>query len=358
MTEQNSTNYRHDRHRSIFFPILLIMLGVFFLLSNMNMIPGDAWSLVVRFWPVVFLIGAIEDLINFKWVGAVFNTGIGVVLLLANLGYFPWTAWQMIFRLWPLLIIAWGLDIAFRGQSIVGSLIGISISVVIVGGLVWFALQGPLTGVGETTKLTYAIDGVREGHLYFQPSVGKLSIESFQSKTELVRGEVTLAEEENFEEKFDVRNGSAELSLSSRGIVVLPSRQIDNGFPWNLEINDQVPFTMEVEQGVGKQELELNGLNISDLNITLGVGSVEVTLPVEEFFEGQIECAVGEIIVRIPENLAVKIELDTAISSLSLSSGLSKDGDWVYSPAGLKSKNPSVLKISNPIGQVRIVLEK
>ena len=127
MSENNEQRYstRNERHRSIFFPILLILVGLFFLLSNLNMIPGDGWSLVIRFWPLVFIIGALDDLINYKWVGAVINFGLGAILLLANLGYFQWSAWQLILRLWPVFIIAIGLDIAFRGQSVVGSLIGI-----------------------------------------------------------------------------------------------------------------------------------------------------------------------------------------------------------------------------------------
>ena len=67
----------------------------------------------------------------------------------------------MIFRLWPIFLIAIGLEIVFRDQSVVGSLIGVSIAVLIVGALVWFGLQSPLVGDGVVFDLAYSHETIQ-----------------------------------------------------------------------------------------------------------------------------------------------------------------------------------------------------
>ena len=188
-TNNKQVDYRSNRHRSVFFPVLLILAGAFFLLSNLNMIPGNAGTIFIRFWPVLFMIGALDDLINQKWVGAVMNFGLGSILLLANLGYFSLNAWQLIIRLWPVFIIAIGLDVIFRGQSVVGSLIGVTISILVLGGLVWFAMSSsPLVGESASQSINFALQGANQADVYLNPAVGDLRIDPKNLNGELIAG--------------------------------------------------------------------------------------------------------------------------------------------------------------------------
>ena len=51
--------------------------------------------------------------------------GVGVIWLLGNLGVISWTNLTVLFRLWPLLLIAIGLDLLIGRQSpAIGALIG------------------------------------------------------------------------------------------------------------------------------------------------------------------------------------------------------------------------------------------
>ena len=353
-TNNKQDGYRSNRHRSVFFPVLLILAGAFFLLSNLNMIPGNAGTIFIRFWPVLFMIGALDDLLNQKWVGAVMNFGLGSILLLANLGYFSLNAWQLIIRLWPVFIIAIGLDVIFRGQSVVGSLIGVTISILVLGGLVWFAMRSPIVGESTSQNINFALQGANQADVYLNPAVGDLRIDPKNLNGELIAGTATLAKEENLSQKYDVVNKTGKLSIASSGTVVFFSTTAGNGFPWTLTLNDNIPMMLNVDQGVGRQMIDLDGLNLSSFDVSLGVGSATITLPTEEKFEAKVECAIGEITINVPAGLSVKIKLDTAISGLDYPSNFVKDGDWLYSPDAVNDNNASVLDLSNPIGMVRI----
>lgn len=358
MTElKEQTIQERPRRRSIFFPLLLILLGLYFLLTNMNLIPGDANMLIFRFWPLLFVLGGLEDLINGKWVGAVLNVGIGLILLLANLGYFPWTAWQMIWRIWPVFIIALGLEIAFRGHSLVGSLIGVTLSVIIVAAIVWFALNSSMVGVGTSQAIQYDLVNAKQAEILLKPAISNLDIKGAAMQQQLMQGEVSLAKEEKLVEDYQVVDGIGKLNLSSEGTVVFPSRTTNNGFPWQLKINDNLLMKLNIDQGIGQQKLDLSQLDLPDFTINLGVGSMEIILPSEGIFNGKIECGIGEMIVRVPKDMPIKIKLDSAISSTHFPDSYSKQGDWVYSPGAQSDGSASMLEISNPIGSIQIVLQ-
>ncbi len=355
MSENNQGERYHRPQRSVFFPVLLILVGAFFLLSNLNIISGSAWSLVVRFWPMLFLLGAIDDLLNYKWVGAVFNIGIGGVLLLANLGYFPWTAWEMIFRLWPIFLIALGLDIVFRGQSVFGSLIGVSLSVLVVGGLVWFALQSPVwVSEGQSVNISHPLDIAQQLEVRLQPAVADLQIQAKSMPDQVLTGVINLARPESLLDDYFVSKNVGHLNLASQGTVMLPSKTGNQGFVWDLYLNDEIPLTLEIDQGVGQQIVDLQDLNLQDISSTLGVGQMTISLPDQGKFEGDLECAVGEMIIRVPDGVAVKFVLDTAITAVKLPAGFTREGDVIYSNRGAAESEMSTVLIEVPVGSLRI----
>lgn len=355
MSENNSnTERKRVTHRSIVFPVLLILVGLFLLFSNLNLIPGDAKSILIRFWPLIFVLGGLEDLINHKWVGAVLNVGIGGILLLASMGYFPWTAWEMIWKIWPVFIVALGLEIVFRGQSLAGSLIGILISVLVVGALLWFALNSSLRGQGATYPIDYEVQGAESAHIQLNSSIGNLNLAGLSQKQQLISGDVMLAKDEKLLEKYEVQEGVGKLTLESDGMVIFPFRSNGTGLLWDLKINNNLPVQLVIEQGIGQQRINLAGINLDSFEIQLGIGSMEIVLPEEDVFKGKIECDIGELVVILPKDLPVKFRLDTGITSKDYPIDFVVDGDWLYSPGGKDNNQTRTLEISNPIGVTRI----
>ncbi len=96
----------------IFWGILLIVLGVLFLLDQMDKL--DFGDLVGRYWPVIFILIGISILLsnNFRNAGSgVFFILFGAFFLLLRLRIFERAVWHY---LWPLAIIGVGLWILFR----------------------------------------------------------------------------------------------------------------------------------------------------------------------------------------------------------------------------------------------------
>lgn len=351
MTEKTNSS-RRKYPVNISFPLIIIFIGVILLLTNLDMIPGNAWGIILRFWPLLFIFGALDDLLNRKWIGAVFNTGIGVILLLANFGFFSLSTWEIVVNYWPILLIALGLEIIFKRQSAIGSIIGVGFSILVVLGFLWFILQGPFVRNAVSTPLHFDNKDVEKVELSLETISGKLILNEGKENGPNVTGEVYIAANENLDTNEKTVGKSQEISITSTGYVVFPSGNMSNGFPWELSLNPNKQFLIDIDQIVGEQILDLSEIALEDMNSELVVGKMEVVLPKVDSLDAKFECIIGEMVLIIPDGISVRINVDTGLTAVSLGEGFAKDGDIIFSEdARVPVYN---LEVNLPLGSLRV----
>lgn len=86
----------------------------------------------------------------------------------------------------------------------------------------------------------------------------------------------------------------------------------------------------------------------------MGVGQITVVLPDEGRFEVEIDGGIGEIIVVIPEGMAARIRMDTALVHRNLPSGYRQRDDVYTSPGYDSAANRVDLRVSLAMGNVLI----
>ncbi|MFU8774071.1 MAG: LiaF transmembrane domain-containing protein, partial [Anaerolineales bacterium] len=160
--------------RSVFIPIILIVIGVVLLLYNFGWISGDVWDIIFRLWPVILIAIGLDSVIKGEGlVGSIFIIGLGVAFLTSTLGFLDVSVWELILSLWPLLLIAIGLDIALGRRSIIWSLVAVGVFLLILIGAIWL-LFSPAVESREGDEINQPIDGVIEAQLIIEPAVGNL----------------------------------------------------------------------------------------------------------------------------------------------------------------------------------------
>jgi hypothetical protein len=352
MSENLERKYSR-RNRSIFFPLLIIFIGVVLLLSNFGIIP-DGWVLLLRFWPIFFIFGGLDDLVNRKWTGAVINVGLGTILILANFGFFSMSTWQIILNFWPVLIIALGLEVIFKGRSAIGSIIGVAFSTLLILGIIWFALQGPLTKEAVSTPISYEVNDVEAVELNMKSLVANMNLETSEIPNKLIEGKISTSENENLEvsSSFVEANSVQRIQISTDGNVIFPSRNMNVGFPWDLKLSSEIPFTLKIEQVFGLQKFYLRDLMLESIDTQLVMGTVEVQLPDAIENGGKLECVIGEMTIIVPEDMALEIQLDTGITGVNLGEGFIREGDSIYSKAAKRDGKDQLLVVNLPIGSL------
>ena len=92
---------------------ILILLGVLFLIDNLNILSLDAGNVIGTWWPLGIVILGVAQLLSTRGtspVSSLFLIGIGAFLQLLVL---DWVGWGVI---WPLIIIGIGLTVLFEGR--------------------------------------------------------------------------------------------------------------------------------------------------------------------------------------------------------------------------------------------------
>ncbi len=147
---------------------------------------------------------------------------------------------------------------------------------------------------------------------------------------------------------------------------------------WDLRLTDALPLSLRVECGAGEQDIDLVGLNITDLDVKLGAGDARISVsdtpalshldldigagsvsldlrgPWAGDAEIDIQGGVGETQVQLPQDVGVRVEVERGIGDVDVS-GLFREGTaWVNEAFGTA---PVTLDITIRAGIGRVVLE-
>jgi hypothetical protein len=353
-------NTPHRRHRiSLFFPILLIALGVVFLLKNMGVLQGDTWSLIINLWPVLLIVIGIDQIWRREGsVGAVFWIGAGIVFLLSNFGYLNISIWQAIFGLWPVLLVAIGFDILGGRRSIWVALVGSLVVLALMAGSLYVmgaGLQSAQALPGE--QVTQPLNGATQASVDLAPAAGSLHVYALPGGDNLVEGTVATASGEHATHAVSTSGGTMVFSLHSTGTPFFLPNATQGRYNWNIGLSPQVPIDLKAAIGAGNMDIDLSGLQISNLQVDVAVGSATVTLPEKGRFQAKMSGAVGQLVVIVPRGMQVRIQADNGLVGVSAPAGYQQQGKVYTSPGYAGAENAVDLQISQAIGQI-VIKEK
>ena len=146
---------------------------------------------------------------------------------------------------------------------------------------------------------------------------------------------------------------------------------------WELHFSEDVPMEMRIDLGAGRADLTLGSLALTRLDINAGVGVVnldlsgsqtlkqldfdvgagEVTLDLtgdwQDDLDAKIDGGVGELNLRLPRDIGVRIEVDTGIGEINTTS-LTKDGDTYTNDAYGDSDSTLHFDIDGGIGRINL----
>ncbi len=355
MNDSNESKQKSYRPRgSLFFPIVLVALGIVFLLQNTHVISGDAWDTLWKLWPVILIIIGLDNLLQREGVaGPVFFCGLGVVLLLSNFGLLAWDVWGLLLRLWPVLLIAWGLDLVVGRRSAFGALVALILVIAILLGALFFVGGGASTVVQQVSWTPE--DAISRLTVNLEPAVVNLRLQATTDQAALIQGKLSEQTSDGaaIQKETTISGETGIFHLSSTGAYVYyPSRQ--NSPEWDLTILNEYPVDLRVEMAVGQMDLDLRQLELQNLKINLAVGQTVIYLPAQTF-SGQISGAVGQTILYVPQGATVRLAADTGLTSVVVAAGFRSNND-VYTLTGNSDAPVIDLNISQSLGSLIVRL--
>lgn len=290
------------------------------------------------FWPIILI-------------------GVGVLLLLDNSGALRHSPWAVIWSLWPLLLIAAGLYVLLgRGGALQSSIAGGLLAAAIVGAVLFLSITDipglDLGGRTQTQHIAHPLGNIRNAELNFSFGSGRYNVSALSDSTNLIEGDLTY----NGNLNFDV-SGSGDrvrVTLNSSGAFFFG---IGGGDDWNIGLNRNATYELNLDLGSGGADLDFSDLPLSGGTIDSGSGGATLSLPAGRYTL-RIDGGSGSIDIRVPREAEVRVEYQHGSGGFFSSvSRLAVDGydDFDAETSGFASaENAITLVIDGGSGSIGI----
>jgi hypothetical protein len=259
--------------------------------------------------------------------------GVGVVWLLGNLDLIPTPSLRLLLRLWPLILIVIGLDIIFgRRSPVIGGLIGLG-AVAMVIALLFFAPSLGLEALepsGDLQTLTFSepLGSATSARITLDLERYPTTVDALSTSDLLIDAELDTFTDVRFSSR-----GAREKSVTLEPVEDY-SFDLDwidlagTDAHWEIGLSPDVPIDLMVDVGSGSATLDLMFLDLSDLEIDGGSGSVDLTLPESSsLYSANIDGGSGSFDIEFESGAEVRAEMDIGSGSFDIVIGSSADLD-------------------------------
>ncbi|MBF6612986.1 MAG: hypothetical protein IVW55_07635 [Chloroflexi bacterium] len=283
----------------------------------------------------------------------------GVLFLLSNFGLLDANVWRQLWRLWPLLLVAVGLEILLGRRNPALSLL--IILLVLGGGVAFVYANGGFQARANLTTIPVVkapLNGVESAVVNLELGVIEVNVDSSNSDpTVLATGTLQYYE--------DRGQPAQEFNSSGRmGTLSLRQNQQGGGFPflgsgqsprWDLHVNPSVPLDLRVSTGSGKSELDLSGLKLRSIDVNGGVGETVITFPSGTgITTAKANGGVGNLSLLIPEDVEARITVNKGLGSFSIDERFQQTGDIYQTSGYISATNKLDLNLNLGVGSVEV----
>ncbi len=232
---------------------------------------------------------------------------LGLIFLLQNFGFISGVSWRAIASLWPLLLVLIGLDIAFARRWPVATLVAEVL--VIAAGLALVAYSPnlargiPIVGNGDglgETDVSVPRDDATQLNLTLNGG-GTQSYHVSGGSAQLVEAHST----------------SDDLRLRTSGTTRADVRvdQVSSGFfhpvgPGDLQIHaaSDVPTSLTINVGAGEFDVDLSDVRVTDARVNVGASSMRFVLPKPSGDVAiRMNGGASSIVVVVPDGVEARI---------------------------------------------------
>jgi hypothetical protein len=280
---------------------------------------------------------------------------LGIVFLLSNLGLISLNIWELLWWLWPIILIAIGLELLIGRRSMIGTVIVLLLTVVAIaiGAQAVGRTAGPVTGA-ET--IVQPLGSATQAQIMLGLDAGDLTIRPLRDSANAIEATVDRRRNETLTRTQDAVGDTIifGLNVDRSGPNISPPWGSTGTKTWLVLINPAVAAEIAAHTGAGAVTFDLAQLNVTRFEVTTGAGTATITLPAEGRLNGTIRTGAGEIAINVPEGMAVRVHGSTGLGSTDVPPGYQQqDGTWT-SPGYASAANRADIEISTGVGAITI----
>jgi hypothetical protein len=253
--------------RGVFWPLLLIALGLVFLLGNFGLISGVSWLAIASLWPLLLIL-------------------IGLDIAFA--------------RRWPLPTLVAEVAVIAAGLALVAYSPNLSLGVAVFGGSGGTGVADVTVPRGEAAQLSLTLNAGATRAYHVSGGASAL-VEAHSASADLrVRTTGTT--------RADVRLDQ----VSPNGFFRPPGEG-----DIEIQIASDVPTSLTVNAGAGQFDIDLSGVRVTAADVNVGASSMRFVLP-KPSGDVAIDMNGGasNIVITVPDGVEARISTSGGLLSL------------------------------------------
>jgi filamentous hemagglutinin family protein len=254
--------------RGLFWPLLLITIGLVFLLVNFGFVPGVTAVQLLNLWPLVLILAGVEIAIGRRWPLAAVGIDVAVIAL--------------------------GLALLATQPNFVGTP---------------FFIRNDTTGgerdvsVARQSATSLSLD-VNGGAGRFRVSGGSTVLVEAHSDSADLR--LRRAQFERGGQHADVR-----IDQSGQGRVGGAMIEVET------RVASDIPTELTVNGGAGDFIIDLSGMMVSGAELNVGAATLTLTLPKPTGAVGiEVNTGASNVVIEVPDGVEVRVTTKGALLSL------------------------------------------
>ena len=259
-----------DRHgdRSLFWPIVLIGIGVIWLLSNIGLIGDLSFGLLLRLWPLILIVIGLDVLFGRRWPALSALIGIGTVALVV-------------------VLLLFAPQLGLRADE-PANLFGLPI----------------VTDIDEadirTERFTEPLGDAESAEVVLDLVEAPTTIRPLDDSDALIDAELTHYGAIDFRVSGD-RSKSVRLGQRS-AIRIGPFLGSGSRLNWDIGLTRDVPLDLSIDVGSGPADADLRQLRLQSLDVDGGSGPLDVVLPEGATdYRARLDVGSGPVTMVVPE---------------------------------------------------------
>ncbi|WP_432663893.1 DUF5668 domain-containing protein [Wukongibacter baidiensis] len=278
---------------------------------------------------------------------------IGLFWLMTNLEIISWSVFDVMFRLWPVTLIVIGINIIFRERSSIRYLTwGIFFIIIIAFGFYQQYRYGNDTLINTDSNM--AIENRAEtttGELNLKLVGGDIRIDSTDDN--LINANIPDA---RVSKNVKFTNGNTKVNIDIEQESV--SFQINNGksHNYNFSLNDDLLWDIDIDVGATDGTMDFSNIKLAKLDMDIGASDLDLIFGDKaKHAIVNIDGGVSDIKITVPENLGVRIDVDSFIKETNLNSlGWKRVDGFYFSPNYEEAEKKLDIDIDMAIGDLNI----
>lgn len=244
-------------------------------------------------------------------------------------------------KLWPVVLILLGVSVILKNNTAKVILAGLS--ALLIAAIIFSIFSRHFHWFhGKKSKHTYTVEkfvapydsDIKKMSLDFESGVGEFNISSLNDDEALLKV-YSDGGESNFEFDTSSAGDSFAVAVKLEDIKLNFDEEHRNHFQTDISLHKNLVYDLELGVGAAKLDCDLEALQVRNLKLEAGASDVKISFGY--YYEGDVHVKISSgaasVRIKLPEDAAVEIKTDLALSSFDFD-GINEVSDDTYRTNG------------------------